>query len=127
MTHIKPEISAYCTFCNLEIETITHLFWSCAITSEFRRNVHNYYNNWPHLRQISKKECIFGIKAEKPCSELNFITFYSNHYIWVSRCKSILPTLQGFKNYFSFEIKIFQQCIGNYPEFRFLEQVNLFH
>ena len=124
--HIKPEVSENCTFCRLDIESITHLFWSCPISSEFRRNAYQYYNTWPEIRQITKKECIFGIKNEKSCSPLNFFMLYCNHYIWVTRCKKKQPTLQGFKNYFSFEIKIFKQCLDIYPDMRFLENVHLF-
>ena len=58
---------------------------------------------------------------------MNFLTLYCNHYIWVTRCKKILPSLNGFKNYFNFEIKIFQQCIEHYPDLMYLENIDLFH
>ena len=35
ISKFKPQISPDCTFCNLETETIIHLFWDCTIVKKF--------------------------------------------------------------------------------------------
>ena len=119
VSHFKP-VSANCTFCNQHIEDITHLFWDCNIVKELRREIMNFYNLWPGIKESSKKECIFGVKTENPTSSLNFILLYIKHFIWVNRCKKNIPTLQNFKKYFSYEIRIFQKCSDKYPELDFI-------
>ena len=39
ISKFKAEVSELCSFCNTEIETISHLFHSCSLVREFLRNV----------------------------------------------------------------------------------------
>ena len=37
--------SNLCDFCNMDIETIQHLFWECSHVQIFWNNLHNFINN----------------------------------------------------------------------------------
>ena len=121
-----PEISEKCSFCNNDVETISHLFWDCPISSAFINSVFLSLRNWPGFdRDFTSNSFIFGNLNEFPSSPMNFLSLYLKHYIWVSRCKKTSPELTGFLNKFKFEVRIFKNCIDNFPQLSYLNQFDI--
>ena len=103
--------SGLCSFCNLEEETIIHLFCGCPITLLFWNNVAQW------LREISKTQvqideelCLFGVRSYQFCA-LNTIILISRFHIYKMKMNNKLPNFGIFKGevkrYFDLERYIF--------------------
>ena len=98
-----------CTFCNNFRETSEHLLWSCDNVISFRNEVNNNLaQGFYFLKHIANtaKDRILG-HCHRGTDNFDFIFYlYLSRYIWISRCKEVLPELQGFKNYLNLCLKI---------------------
>ena len=88
---MKVISSPLCSFCNLENETIEHLFWNCTFTQDF----------WNQLRReltmfdfslLTEKSVILGILSKESVL-FNHILVIAKKSIYLSRCKSCTPKI----------------------------------
>lgn len=90
-----------CTFCNIEIEKIEHLFWHCNIVNQFWETIEHWiYAKNNYMINIDKQRAIFGIPnnilAMQP---INYILIVTRHYIYKCRVSSSNLNLLSWENY----------------------------
>lgn len=115
-----PGITAQCTFCNFEIETISHLFFSCPVVHQFLTRLYMYFASlWPDIDAMpSLKNFVFGNKQHEFFNPGNLLCLYAKYYIWITRCKKNLLSLTAFISWFKIEQRI--NHLSYYGDSRFL-------
>ena len=90
----KLSNSSTCSFCNMEEETIDHLFWNCMEIQHFWNSVFAFINS-KNRRNISmnKYYVFFGYKN----SAVTYITTLAKYYIYCCKFKQTIPSFTGFK------------------------------
>ena len=118
-----PGINESCTFCNLETETILHLFYDCNISLSFLKQVYLYFiQKWPNIQSFpTRKEFIFGIKTKKSFEQENLFELYLKFFIWRTRCLKGNLSLEAFINWFRIELKINHLAYGQDKRLRYLD------
>ena len=83
-----PNISSMCSFCGVEIETISHLFYDCRIVRTFLVQMYDYFATiWRDIGNVpAKKDLLFGNRNEMIFSTSNLLCLYVKYYIWKTRC-----------------------------------------
>ena len=99
-----------CTFCSVDTETISHLFWECPFTRRFLVEVQRYV-----LKDevaLTFNNFIFGIPNGN-FSTLNSVILYAKYYIFTTRCKNGILSLTLFqkvlKHYYEIEEIIYSK------------------
>ena len=107
VTHIKRNIPPECTFCRIEVETISHLFWECNVVKTFIDQCLNYVlNRFPVMyHHFNKSQFLFGL-CENICSPKNYLALHIKYFIWLQRCNKTNPNLDKFKGWWLREIRI---------------------
>ena len=130
ISKFKAEVSELCSFCNTEIETISHLFHSCSLVREFLRNVNILsLQSWPNFIQFSKKSFIFTNVYQRVDSPQNFIHLYIKRFIWICRCTGKNLEEEGFVRWFKLEIEVCKMAAHKFKNLNFLlspEYQNIF-
>ena len=70
--------SSLCEFCNMEIETFSHLFWECTFVQQFWASLSDFLNRCDINVNIDLKTISFGIIQSNPnCNVIvqNFIIY----------------------------------------------------
>ena len=86
--------SNLCTFCNVEIESIPHLFWQCDISTRFWKDVQDHV-----LKKnvtLTMKDVILGI-LDTDNSIYNFVILHAKQYIYNARCNDHRLNVTAFK------------------------------
>ncbi len=87
-----------CTFCNVEIETVKHLFWDCPTAKHLWNQVTQWIkytaNQTVHL--TDKKVFLCKI-ASKPLNCVNTIGLITLQYLYASRCLKRIPNFAQLK------------------------------
>ena len=86
--------SNLCTFCNVEIESIPHLFWQCDISTRFWKDVQDHV-----LKKnvtLTMKDVILGI-LDTDNSIYNFVILHAKQYIYNARCNDHRLSVTAFK------------------------------
>ena len=85
-----------CTFCEVESETVYHLFYQCSLTYLFWKNFENFWFVLSGQREELTLQDVFIGKLEK--SELlNYLLILAKLHIWLSRKHSKIPNFDVFK------------------------------
>ena len=97
-----------CTFCNNATETICHLFWLCPNVASFIHQVNNrILNDYPLYYTVwNKRNFVFSAKARNILNPQNIFSLYLKYFIWLQRCNKKPLNVNGFKNYFNYEINM---------------------
>ena len=94
----KIRINDRCTFCEINKETITHLFWNCHHVKSIWLQTEDWINEITHSRlKLNQRTIILGdpeIDENKP---MNHILLIIKYYIYTCRCKEIIPNFEGAK------------------------------
>lgn len=105
-----------CTFCNIQFETIEHLFFSCNIT----RNLYLQFSNWINENtniEIIVEPCnfIFGVESSTNNNNaLNNLILLCKKYVYIERCKGSLElNLRGLQNYIKYRISVEKTSLKN--------------
>ena len=101
--------SALCDFCNMEIETIDHLFWQCKHVQTFWTEFSHFLSDLNIDIEFNLINIAFGftITIGKPEIMLkNFLIILGKYFIFRGRCLKIIPTLNQFKSFLRNRIKI---------------------
>ena len=86
--------SDLCTFCAIDTESISHLFWECPSTQRFLLDFQRHTLNNKFI--LTHNNFIFGIPTGIH-SSYNFVILYAKYYIFSARCKRSTLSLASFK------------------------------
>lgn len=86
-----------CSFCAMNPETITHLFWECEFSQNLLQNVKTFIKDKCSLDNLdwTKADVIFGLRDSQKA--LNNIMLTIKLHIYQSKMKSSLPNLEVLK------------------------------
>ena len=101
--------SALCDFCNVEIETIDHLFWQCIHVQTFWTEFSHFLTDLNIDIDFNLLNIAFGftITIGKPEIMLkNFLIILGKYFIFRGKCLKIIPTLNQFKSFLRNRVKI---------------------
>ena len=85
-------------FCNMEIETLNHLFWECRHVQSFWTKLKNYLNKNNVDIEVTVKTITFGIQ-ERFCPNItlkNYIILIAKYFICINKYNKSIPVWQGF-------------------------------
>ena len=77
-----------CTFCNSQIETVSHLFWDCEKIKPIWRFLQEWLKEYDLKLQLNVKTIIFN-KTKEGSLVTDFIVLLTKQYIYQCRCKKI--------------------------------------
>ena len=113
-----------CTFCGLDEETITHVFWDCNLIQAFWNDLLVWLNSkCLHLVNFTFSQIlvIFGYKESCFTDEvMDLIITLAKRFIFTCKIKKTRPCLAGFKNVLLYRFNIEKQrhiCNGHYSKF----------
>ena len=101
--------SILCDFCNMEIETLSHLFWECIYVQEFWTSLRNFLNHIHMNIDITLKTVTFGLCHQiknKTQQAKNFIIFQAKYFIFLSKQRKNKPNFNQFRPFISSKIYI---------------------
>ena len=82
-----------CTFCDEDIETLTHLFVECEISKLFWKQIEDWLHENSGIRvHISPKEIIMG-NLNIGHNLFDLVYLIGKHYLYSCRCTNTFPTL----------------------------------
>ena len=102
MISIKEDDS--CTFCNLETETLVHLFWQCNKVQSFIRSIKTNLLNKYCIKLDIQKDVWFFPNNLSPMETL--ITTLSKMVIYEARLDESSPSLTHLRNKLTWEIEV---------------------
>ena len=96
-----------CTFCNLEKETLEHIFYDCSFVERFFTDVSSWLltNRNLHIT-FTKNMIFFGIPHKNDNIAINWFILQCKKYIYSSRSKKKLPNLLEFCKILEYELNI---------------------
>ena len=90
-----------CSFCKIDTETLTHLFWDCNVIKQFWHDIQNWLKGeCVHINDLnlSKTDIIFGIDNQRRADAvINFIILLAKQFIYRMKYKNAVPLIQIFK------------------------------
>lgn len=95
------DVTVLCSLCQMQRETICHLFYECHVTSDLRRHVNCYLKLWTKNEKIQGlKDCLF-FKTNSDFNEREIIKLLLRGFTWQqSRLKTpVNMNLECFKSY----------------------------
>lgn len=96
--------STLCEFCNMEIETLLHLFWECIYVQDFWTSLRDFFTQIHRNINITLKTVSFGICHQindKTLQANNFVIFQAKYFIFLSKHHKKKPNLIQFKHFIS--------------------------
>ena len=96
-----------CSFCNLMIESISHLFWECPLIQAFIKDISELASgqNPAYRIENSLRSFIFG-NSNRITDPNSVLSLYLKYYIWTTRCKQNNLNTRGFFRWFNKEANI---------------------
>ena len=93
--------SDICTFCELEIESIIHLFWSCSVTSSFWKDFKGWItdnlDNTTILQHINLDTAIaLGLRPNLFHKQIYLYFLLARYLIWICKTQGKAPKLENF-------------------------------
>ena len=90
--------SSKCIFCQKEAESIEHLLFSCAKSSEFWKSVLSWLrDNGIRIDTLKEADLIFGkFDSVDDFIIINHMLLLGKYYIYSMRCQKNLSNLSGF-------------------------------
>ena len=103
LTKIGIKDNPDCSFCNKELEKLTHLFWSCSKVTTFWNSLIQQLTLSQIIPQNYKINISTGFAltpdASKSHNQINFCLSLARHYIWICKNKKAPPSIQDFLHY----------------------------
>ena len=97
VSKFNTSVSPLCSFCNLEVEKISHLYFTCNEVQKFLVDTSNWLNELSVNIAMNIKSILFGIQNERTGSQGNIIILWIKKYIWTSRVKKTNLSLGTFQ------------------------------
>ena len=86
-----------CTFCNIGVETIDHLFFYCVYSDVFWEEFESYwFAIAKEQRELELKTILHGVTDTK-CTLFNYLIVLSKLYLWNCRRNKSLPFFPSYK------------------------------
>ena len=101
---IKLRDNDLCNFCQMEKETLIHLFWNCTVTSCFWHNFRQWLlKNETFVRSFElTPSLVIGLKTHPLlCKNFHFLFLVARLYIWTCRIQKTHPTIDTFPLFLS--------------------------
>ena len=101
---IKLRDNDLCNFCQIEEETLIHLFWNCTVTSGFWHNFRQWLlRNESSVRSLElTPSLVIGLKTHPLfCKNFYFLFLVARLYIWTCRIQMTHPTIDTFPLFLS--------------------------
>ena len=101
--------SALRDFCNMDIETNTHMFWECIHVQQFWRELVNFLHEFHIDTPLSLLIVTFGIThviSRLYTQVKNFIIIAGKYFIFKNKYQKTIPSVEQFKSYLKYKIKI---------------------
>ena len=105
ISHFKRNMSPLCTFCDNSAETVSHIYWFCAKTAEFLNEAFDLVNSTDLQYRPTMQQFLFGFHHKYTSDPENFLSLHLKKYIWVSKFKTKVLSLVGFRYYFKNVLK----------------------
>ena len=107
--------SNLCDFCNMNIETVKHLFWECVFTQHFWNELANVLNAQNLNISITFRTMTFGvIKSNYKQYMINHVILSAKYFIYICKLQKTLPIIYHFKRYLKNEIELEKQIALNH-------------
>ena len=86
-----------CSFCELEPETLPHLFFHCVYSQLYWKQFESYYYSLTkEFVHFTLQDILIGIITSK-CPLLNYLLLIAKVYLWDCRRSKTLPNIIGLK------------------------------
>ena len=86
-----------CTFCNIGVETIDHLFFHCFYPRAFWEEFESYwFAVAKEQRKLELKPILLGVTDTK-CPLFNYLIVLGELYLWNCRRKKSIPFFSSYK------------------------------
>ena len=106
----KIKVTNLCDFCNMDIETIEHLFWDCQKTQPLWNELNKFIASKSMNTVITKQEAFLGIQVDGKYSLIcNFLILIMKFYIFSMKYRNAIPTFSSYKQYVLLREKIESQ------------------
>ena len=102
---LKISNTDLCSFCKIEKETLTHLFWECPIVADFIVDIKNCFHRSDIAFEIDCKSFLLG-KSDKKCEPFNLLCLEIKRYMYLCKRKGIIPSLTGLKGSLTLALSI---------------------
>ena len=83
-------VSPLCTYCKLEHETITHLYFLCPVIQTFWQSLRDWLKEYSVELRIDIFSVLFGILTEREDSIQNKLLLWGKGFIWKNKHKTNL-------------------------------------
>ena len=99
MHKVKLSDTPMCTFCNDEIETLSHLFIECnKVANIWQKVIENLLQPFG-VSSLSKEQIVLGVETTAEQNEIiNHIILEVKYYIYMCKLDKCTPKLQRIKN-----------------------------
>ena len=95
---MKIRQSDFCSFCDQETESISHLFGECETALRFWNNLSLLVSETNVLRfDFSQRNILFDIS--KGLLSVNYLVLDDKYYIYTCKWLGIIPKIKGFIQY----------------------------
>ena len=106
----KIKDNNHCSFCLIDIETISHLLWSCPHSQTIWKRLEAQLkrgNDQCRNLNLTEKMILFGTIAETQENQiLDLIILVGKYYIYTCKFSESLPIYNQFKAYLKFKLNI---------------------
>ena len=110
LTLLKIKADPTCNFCNINEQTISHLFWSCEHVTQLWNDLVNLIKvncRGQQNLQFSEEFIIFGVNANiEKDTILYLIILYAKYFIFICKINNVIPRIAQFKNFLRFNMMI---------------------
>ena len=86
-----------CTFCEIELETVNHLFYECFLTKLIWTDFASFWYLVSGKRVALTLQDVLLDKLDSEIELLNYFITLVKLHIWVSRKRGVTPNLSAFK------------------------------
>ena len=92
--------SSLCDFCQMEIETVSYMFWECMYVQTFWMKLKDCLNENQITVNITFKTTTFGIQESFTNENKlkNVMILLAKYFIFINKCKKTVPSWQAFKH-----------------------------
>ena len=94
----NPNVSPQCSYCGLEPELISHLYFNCNNVKNLWLEIKAWLSGLNIDLPLVISSILFGIKKESYDSLLNFIILTAKQFIWATKFNFNTLSFQAFKN-----------------------------
>ena len=100
VSHFVRNVNSQCYYCQIDPETISHLYWFCRIVKNFICEICVFICNSGIDFNPTRNEFLFGYLDKDYNTPKNYLTLWMKKFIWKCKFKEDKSlSVTGFKNY----------------------------